>query len=328
MNKKLEIPQNPPLITIGVTAFNAETTIESAIRSAVGQTWPNFEIVCVDDCSNDNTLQILADLEKKHPNMRVYKNDHNGGEPVTRNHILQEAKGEFIAFFDDDDESAPERLTRQYQRIVDYEHDFAQGQPVICHTARLQRYNDSSELYEATMGTAQGELAPHGRAVAERILLGRPLEEGVGSMATCSQMARREVYQELGLYDERMRRMPDTDLNIRLALAGGHFVGIAEPLVTQTMTLTTDKYLSEERSYNLKYITLHKSFLEKTGSYDFCWRWIDAKYDLLEGKQIKFMVKLSKLFICYPVATLRRLYWSIPGVRNNLQLRKFHNSRK
>lgn len=324
----MESRQNSPLITIGVTTFNAETTIESAIRSATGQTWPHIEIVCVDDCSSDQTLDVLAGLEKKYSNLRVYRNDQNGGVAVTRNRIIREAAGELIAFFDDDDESAPERLTHQYERIVEYEQDFSQGQPVICHTARLQRYPDGSERYAATMGTAMGELAPHGRAVAERILLGRPLKNGYGSMATCSQMARRSVYQDLGLFDESLRRSEDTELNIRLALAGGHFVGIAKPLVTQTMTLTTEKHLTEERSYTLQYIAKHKAFLDEIGIYEFCRRWIDAKFDLVERKKVKFLMRLLKLFICFPVATLKRLYWSLPGMRSNLQFSKFYNFRE
>jgi len=124
-----------------------------------------------------------------------------------------------------------------------------------------------------------------------------------------------------------LRRSDDTDLNIRLALAGGHFVGIAEPLVNQKMTLTTKK-LAEERSYTLQYIAKHKAFLDQTGSYDFCHRWIDAKFNLLERKNVKFLMKLLKLFICFPVATLKRLYWSLPGVRSNLQFSKFYNSPK
>jgi len=319
--------RNQSLITIGVTAYNAEKTIGEAIRSAVGQTWSNIEIVCVDDCSSDRTLEVLADLEKTYSNLRVYRNNQNEGVPVSRNRIIREAKGEFIALFDDDDVSAPERLTRQYERIVDYERDFAQGQPVICHTARQQRYSDGSEGYEPTMGITLGRLAPHGPQVAERILLGRPLRDGIGSMATCSQMARRKVYQDLGLFDESLRRSDDTDLNIRLALAGGHFAGIAEPLVTQTLTLTTEK-LADERFYTLQYIAKYKSFLDQTGSYDFCRRWIDAKFNLLEKKRVKFLMKLLKLFICFPVATLKRLYWSLPGVRSNLQFSKFYNSRE
>jgi len=320
--------QGQPLITIGVTSYNAEETIASALHSAAGQTWPNFEIVCVDDCSSDRTLEVLGGLEKKHSTLRVYRNDQNGGVAVTRNRIIREAKGEFIAFFDDDDESLPERLTRQYERIVEYERDFAQGQPVICHTARLQRYPGGEEHYVPTLGTELKAVAPHGPAVAERILLGRTLKNGYGAMATYSQMARRSVYQKLGLFDDTLRRSEDTDLNIRLALEGGHFVGIAEPLVIQTMTLTTEKHLAEERSCTLQYITKHKAFLDQAGSYDFCHRWIDAKFDLLERKRVEFLAKFLKLLFCFPVATLKRFYGSFSGVRGNLQFSKFYNSRR
>jgi glycosyltransferase involved in cell wall biosynthesis len=320
--------QGQPLITIGVTAYNADETIAAAIRSAAGQAWSNFEIVCVDDCSSDRTLEVLADLEKDHSTLRIYRNEQNGGVAVTRNRIIREAKGEFIAFFDDDDESLPERLTRQYERIVEYERDFAQGKPVICHTARQQHYPGGEVRYTPTMGTEMKAVAPNGRKVAERILLGRPLKNGYGAMATCSQMARRSVYLNLGLFDESLRRSEDTDLNIRLALEGGHFVGIAEPLVIQTMTLTTEKHLAEERSCTLQYIAKHKNFLNQAGSFDFCHRWIDAKFDLLERKRAKFFAKFLKLLFCFPVATLKRFCGSIPGVRSNLQFSKFYNSRK
>jgi glycosyltransferase involved in cell wall biosynthesis len=324
----MENLQNLPLITIGVTTFNAEKTIKSAVGSAAFQTWPNIEIVCVDDCSSDSTLQILADLEKAYPKLRVYKNDHNEGVAGTRNRIIQEAKGEFIAFFDDDDESLPERLVRQYERIVEYERDFAQGQPVICHTARLQRYPGGEEQYVPTMGTEIKKVAPHGPAVAERILLGRPLKNGYGSMATCSQMARSEVYQNLGLFDKRLRRCEDTDFSIRLAMSGGHFPGIADALVMQTMTMRSDKNLSEERYYVLQFYSKHRSLIEKENLFGFCQKWIKLKFDLLEGHRWLFVIELLKLFVRYPLATLKRLWWTFPSMQHNLQFSKFHNSRK
>jgi len=317
-----------PLITIGITAFNAENTIETAIRSAVGQTWPNIEIVCVDDCSSDRTLGVLANLKKTHSNLRVYRNDKNGGVAVTRNHIIEEAKGEFVAFFDDDDESAPERLACQYERIVEYERDFAKGQPIICHTARLQRYPDGSENYAPTMGTTPGKSAPHGRAVAERILLGRPIRDGFGAMATCSQMARKAVYLDQGLFDERLRRCEDTDFNIRLAISGGHFPGTADALVTQTMTLRSDKNLPEERFYVLQFYSKHKSLMEKENLFGFCQDWINVKFDLLEGNHWQFAIRLLGLMIRHPFATLKRLWWTFPNMRHNLEFSKFHNSRK
>src|ERR1017187_8926944 len=127
-------------ITIGITSFNAEETIAVAIESALAQDWDHLEIIVVDDASQDRTAGIAEEFRKQHLQLRLLKNPFNSGVAVTRNRIIQEAQGDFIAFFDDDDVSAPDRLRRQYERIVAYEKDFAKGAPVICHTARRQRY--------------------------------------------------------------------------------------------------------------------------------------------------------------------------------------------
>src|SRR5262245_22040557 len=222
------------LITIGITAFNAAATIERAVRSALAQSWRPVEVLIVDDCSEDATLEILARLRDEHPEIRLVRHDKNQGIAATRNRILADARGEFVAFFDDDDESLPQRVEAQRRRILDYEREFAGGAPVFCHTARLQLYPDGSQRRVPTMGERERRLAPAGLPVAERILLGKRLKGAYGACATCSQMARVSTYAIVGGFDPALARSSDTDLNIRLAQAGAHFVGIAQPLVMQT----------------------------------------------------------------------------------------------
>ena len=230
-----------PLVTIGLTTYNALRTLERALGSALAQTWRPIEIVAVDDGSSDGTLERLERVARQQPVLRVFSNAPNGGVAVSRNRILKEARGEFVVFFDDDDDSAPERIAHQVQRIVEYEDRFAGGAPVVCHTARRRIYTEGLERTEPTMGQLEGRLAPHGVAVANRILLGTRLDDGYGACPTCSQMARIGTYRAVGGFDPQLRRGEDTDFAIRLALAGGHFVGIAEPLVTQWMTRTSGK---------------------------------------------------------------------------------------
>src|SRR5262245_15027814 len=234
------------LVTIGITAFNAVPTIERAVRSALAQSWRPIEIVVVDDCSDDATLELLASLAARHPEIRLFRNETNRGVAAGRNRILAEARGEFVAFFDDDDESLPERIEVQRTRILDYEDRFANGAPVICHTARLQLYPDGSQRLAPTMGQNEGEPAPAALPVVERTLFGKALKHGYGGCPTCSQMARLSTYDIIGGFDPLMRRCSDTDLAIRLAMRGAHFVGIARPLVIQTMTKTSEKSLAEE----------------------------------------------------------------------------------
>src|SRR5262245_21111054 len=114
-------------VTIGITAYNAATTIERAVRSASAQSWHPCEIIVVDDCSNDSTPDILADLQTATSGLRLFRNEANSGMAAALNTILTFAQGEFLALFDDDDESLPDRIEAQLKRIVDYESNFAQG---------------------------------------------------------------------------------------------------------------------------------------------------------------------------------------------------------
>ena len=314
----------PASVTIGITAFNAAETIERAVRSALKQTWRPIEILIVDDCSEDATMEILTALCRERPEMRLIRQDKNRGIAATRNRILAEAKGEFVAFFDDDDESLPERVEAQMRRIVAYEREFAGGAPVICHTARLQVYPDGSRRVAPTMGEREGHPAPAGSAVAERILLGKRLKDAYGACATCSQMARLSTYATVGGFDPALARSSDTDLNIRLALAGAHFVGIAQLLVVQTMTKTPEKSLGEEHRNLVALLNKHRNFVERAGGYAFSRRWIDAKQAWLEGRSADFARKMATIVLLHPILSMNRLMLALPNFERNRSFSRFH----
>lgn len=317
---------NTPLITIGLTAYNAADTIERALASAMAQTWRPIEVVAIDDCSSDGTRKILDRLAEQHPELRVFGNTTNSGVAVSRNRILEEANGEFVVFFDDDDESLPERILQQYARITEYENRFAAGAPVICHTARKMVYSQGEERIEPTMGQVEGKRAPAGPSVARRILLGAPLQDGYGACPTCSQMARLSTYRLLGGFDPGLRRGEDTDFTIRLAEIGGHFVGIAHPLVIQTMTKTSEKSLAEEYRNMMLLLEKHRAIMEREGQYHFCRRWLDVKQAWLEGRHSVFASRLLTLALGHPVLTIRRLVRALPNVSLNRAFSRFHSN--
>lgn len=322
-----ETVMNLPLVTIGLTTYNASETVERAIRSALSQTWQPIEIVAVDDCSTDDTLKILDRLSQSHSELRVFSNATNGGVAISRNRILNEARGEFVAFFDDDDESAPERIEKQVRRITDYESNFAKGAPVVCHTARRRIYTEGLERIEQTMGEIEGKIAPNGIAVVHRILLGIPLEDGYGACPTCSQMARLMTYHTVRGFDPMLRRSEDTDFTIRLAEIGGHFVGIAQPLVTQWMTCTSEKSLREEHRNQLLLIEKHRSVFDRYGQYEFCRSWLDIKQTWLEKKRLAFIRILLSLAMKHPLLTTQRLIMALPNLRLNHAFSHFHRAR-
>ena len=318
---------NIPLISIGITYYKASDTIEKAVSSALAQTWKNKEIIIVDDFSDDGQEYVLEKLEQQHSCIRMIRHSVNKGVAAARNGIVGQAKGEFLAFFDDDDESLPERLEKQYERIVAYEQKYAQGAAVICHTARTQNYPNGQGRDEQTMGTNEG-VVPNGQNVALRILTGKPIAHILGSAATCSQMARLSTYKSLGGFDEVFRRSEDTEFNVRAALQGAHFVGLDEPLVMQTMTLASDKKLTDEKYYALKLLAKHKDFINKHAHYSFCYQWLEGKYDFLQKKQTRFLLKVTKLFLTHPILTLQRFIWALPNIGFNLRFSQFFHDKK
>lgn len=311
--------------TIGMTCYNAEDTIVRAIESGLAQEYPDFEIVIVDDCSTDKSWDILQNYAHANQDkIRVLKNEKNLGVAGTRNRIIAEARGEFLAFFDDDDVSAPDRIMKQVNRIIACERSLGGSSPIICHTARLQKYPDGTEKISPTMGCDENVLSPHGRDMAARILYNKKINGGNGAIATCSQMARTETYRRVGGFDEMFRRMEDTEFNVRLALAGGYFVGIADPLVVQTMTQSEDKIITSERFYARQLYKKHHHFLEEEGRNNFDIKWLEAKHDFWENKKVKFIIRLAGLFFCHPLLSIERLIHSLPNMEYNQSVRKFH----
>jgi len=313
---------NSPLITLGISCFNAEKTIARAIESAINQSWVNKEIVVVDDASGDNSVVIIKGFIKQYGFIRLYVNEGNSGVAAVRNKIIRHAKGEFIAFFDDDDSSEYDRVDRQYNRIVEYKNRWHCDKPIICHTARTVLYGDGVSLIEKTIGCNINNIAPHGIDVASRILLGSRLVDGYGSMATCSQMGSTKVYADVGGFDENLRRSEDTELNIRLALTGCHFLGIESPLVTQHITKSEDKSFEVEYQSTLYYIKKHKKFIVGNSSYRFVESWVDLKFIFYKKDYFIFLVKFIVLFFKYPFLSSRRVFLSIPNFKINQKFSK------
>jgi glycosyltransferase involved in cell wall biosynthesis len=315
-----------PLVTAAFTAYNAQDTILSALASAMSQDWPKLEILVVDDASRDNTPAMvetcIRDQSKAIRPVRLIRQAHNGGVAQARNRLIAEARGEFIAFFDDDDISAPDRISRQYARILETEagvgHDL-----ILCHTAREQIFPGGRIHYEATMG-CEGIPIPVGADVADRILLGRLSPGVIGSCATCSQMARRSVYTRLGGFDSTLSRSEDTDLNIRCALQGGAFAGVGAPLVRQAMTSGVEKGLAAEFESYDDLQNKYRDYLARHGWLDFTLRWREIRRDYMQRRMGRLSLHLVSLSLHSPVKLVKKIYWSLPAHGTRQSLRDWH----
>ena len=102
-----------PLITVVMPNYNGHRFVEQAIDSVLSQTYPNFELLIVDDCSKDDSLQLIQHKAQSDSRIRVIVLKKNAGVANARNVGIREAKGKYIALLDNDDLWTEDKLERQ-----------------------------------------------------------------------------------------------------------------------------------------------------------------------------------------------------------------------
>lgn len=109
--------QEEVMVSVIMPAYNAEQYIEESTASVLNQTFRNVELIIVNDCSTDNTLEIIKHISQNDSRVIVIDNATNLGCANSRNKALLEAKGEYIAFCDSDDVWVSEKIKKQLDHI-------------------------------------------------------------------------------------------------------------------------------------------------------------------------------------------------------------------
>lgn len=101
------------LVSIITSSYNSEQYIARLIESVIAQTYTNWELLITDDCSTDNSRDVIMEYVNKDKRIRLFTQGKNAGAGITRNESIKHAKGRYIAFCDDDDWWLPEKLQLQ-----------------------------------------------------------------------------------------------------------------------------------------------------------------------------------------------------------------------
>ena len=102
-------------ISVIMSVYNGETYLKEAIESVINQTFKNWELIIINDCSTDSTAEILADFSLKDERIKVYPNEVNLRLPTSLNKAISLCSGKYIARMDADDICLPQRLEKQYK---------------------------------------------------------------------------------------------------------------------------------------------------------------------------------------------------------------------
>lgn len=101
------------LVSIIVPVYNASIFIKETVNTCLNQTYENFELIFIDDCSTDESIKIINEYMKKDKRIKLAKNDKNSGAAITRNNGIKLATGKYISFLDADDLWDKTKLEKQ-----------------------------------------------------------------------------------------------------------------------------------------------------------------------------------------------------------------------
>lgn len=119
---------------------------------------------------------------------------------------------------------------------------------------------------------------------------------------------------------ESLHRCEDFELALRVAKAGGHFLGIADPLVRQKMTSTNEKRPVALEACTLTVFETHRDIFQSERRYQFCREWICFKYDLISGEKMRALHHLIRATRIDPFQIVLRLKRSAPNLLSNRRL--------
>lgn len=132
-----------PFFTLGMPVYNAQNYIKRSVMSALLQDFMDFELICINDASTDESAQMLLQFAKDDTRVKVFMNDKNQGIAKTRKVIAQKAKGKFFVWVDADDELLPGALRRLY----DFFSDEANAEKIVIQNAEIFRNGKGAPLY-------------------------------------------------------------------------------------------------------------------------------------------------------------------------------------
>ncbi len=184
-----------PTISVIIPTYNSEKTIQRTIESVLNQSFTDFELIVINDGSQDLTLDIISRFND--PRIKVFSYPHAGGN-VSRNRGIQAAIGEFVSFLDADDIWTPDKLAKQFQALQ------AETTAKVAYSWTDHIDENGDFLSSGMHITANGD-------VYQQLFMANFLENG------SNPLIYREALIELDGFDESLNASQDWDMWLRLA---------------------------------------------------------------------------------------------------------------
>ena len=238
MAKKTKPAYEEGKVSVILPAYNAETGIAIAIESILEQTWSNLELLIVDDCSPDQTYEVMKQYAAKDERIKIFQTPRNSGPYVARNIALKVATGQFITVNDADDWSHEKKLELQVTHLINHPN-------IIANTSEHARLTEDLTLYRR--GTPGKYIFPN----------------------MSSTMFRREPVMERLGYWNSVRFAADGEFKRRLLKAFGKesFVDLPTGPLSLPRQAVTSLTGSSAFGYNGFFMGVRKEYVESLEHY-------------------------------------------------------------
>ena len=234
-------------VSVVMATYNHASFVAASMRSVLEQSHCDFEFLIADDGSADDTPDVVRSI--RDPRIRFFDNRVNRGAGIVTNELIQHATGKYVALINSDDVWMPGKLSAQVN-FLETHHDVAATFGRVCFIDRdsLEIPKDRLSPYFATVFDQENR--------SRGAWLRRFFVEG-NCLCHPTILIRRQVYGQLGTYDNRLRQLPDLDMWIRVAKAYSFTVS-AEPMIR--FRLLPGENASSDTSVN-RIRTMNEHFL-------------------------------------------------------------------
>lgn len=219
-------------VSVIIPCFNKGKYVKEAVESVINQTYQNIEIVCIDDCSTDNSYEILKELANKYENIILLRNEENKGVVYSRNTAIEKATGEYVLPLDADDTIEPAYIEKAARILNTYN----QVGVVYC---KYKYFGASQRKIEIPKFTKEYLL--------------------YSSCISCCSMFRKKDFQKIGGYKECMKNgCEDWELWLTFYENGYGFHRIDEYMLNyrkekDTRTKHADRNINEVKNNIIKF---------------------------------------------------------------------------
>jgi len=246
------------LVSIITPSYNCAAYIGETIESILTQTYQNWELLITDDCSTDNSCEIIQQYVSCDPRIKLFKLEKNSGAGVARNNSIEHARGRYIAFCDSDDRWLPDKLHKQIKLMDDSGESVCYSSYLTCDEA----------------GNTNGIVVAY-RQITFREML---RDDSMGFL-TC-------IYDTKNIgkvYMPEIRKRQDWALKIKLLKKVNKAIGTLEPLAIYRLH---ENSLSNNKFKLIKYnVKVYQEVLNYTALH----AWVKFFFDFMPHYVLKKM---------------------------------------